>query len=150
MWMVLRSDLLRDWKSDCLRYGGSPPWITDICGAEAWAMLQAAIRMIPGERSRFRGDCKACIDMIHAGIVVATSAKRTLARVYGLLLPALKDTCLSCILWKPAHRSAAHVGKLKLNSGVLLSKHDADANDMVEGFAKKAVEEHRVPTYEVE
>ena len=65
--------------------GVPPPWIRDIGGAEAWAMLQAAIRVIPGVGSRFKGDCKSCIDMVHAGSVVATSAKRALARVYGLL-----------------------------------------------------------------
>ena len=50
----------------------------------------------------------------------------------------------------PAHKSAAHVGKLMLITGELLSQHDVDANDMADGFAKKAVEEHRVSTYEVE
>ena len=28
--------------------GVPPPWITDIGGSEAWAMLQAAIRVLPG------------------------------------------------------------------------------------------------------
>ena len=68
--------------------GVPPAWIADIGGAEAWAILQAALRVMPGERSRFKGDCKACVDMIHAGLVVASSPKRALARVYGLLLPA--------------------------------------------------------------
>lgn len=49
-----------------------------------------------------------------------------------------------------AHKSAAHIGKLMLSNGELLSQHDVDANDMADGFAKKAVEEHRVSTYEVE
>ena len=52
-------------------------------------MLQVALRTLPGA-SRFKGDCKACIDMIRVGLAVATSAKRVLARVYGLLLPDLK------------------------------------------------------------
>ena len=113
-------------------------------------MLQAAITLIHGERSRFKSDCKACVDMIHAGIIVATSAKSALARVYGLLLPALEDICLSCILWMPAHKSAAHVGKLRLSNGEFLSKRDVDANDMADDFANKAVEEHRAHTYEGE
>lgn len=113
-------------------------------------MLQAAIRVVPGERSRFKGDCNACIDMIHAGIIVATSAKRALARVYELLLPALEDICLSCILWMPAHKSAAHVGKFRLSNGEFLCKRNVGANDMADGFAMKAVEEHRIPTYDVE
>lgn len=33
-----------------------PPWITCIGGAQAWAMLQAALRTLPGV-SRFKGDC---------------------------------------------------------------------------------------------
>lgn len=112
-------------------------------------MLQAAIRVMLGERSRFKGDCKARIDMVHAGIVVATSAKRVLARVYGLPLPALEDLCLSCVLWMPAHKSAAHVGKLRLSNGDLLTKNEVFANDMADGFAKEAVEEHRVAKNEV-
>ena len=115
--------------------GVPPPWITDIGGAEAWAMLQAALRVMPGKRSRFE---------------VATSHKRALARVYGLLLPALEDTCLSCILWMPAHKSAAHVGKLRLSNGEFLTKDDIKANNMADGFAKKAVEQHRGPKAEVE
>ena len=130
--------------------GVPPPWITDIGGAEAWAMLQAALRVMPGKRSRFKGDCKACIDMIHAGLEVAASPKRALARVYNLLLPAMEDICLSCVLWMPAHKSKAHVGKLRLSNGEVLTDKDVMANDMADGFAKQAVEEHRVPRVEVE
>ena len=101
-------------------------------------MLQAALRVMPGKRSRCKGDCNACIDMVHAGLEVATSHKRALARVYGLLLPALEDTCLSCILWMPAHKSAAHVGGLRLSNGEILTKGDVKANGMADGFAKKA------------
>ena len=35
--------------------GVPPPWIADIGGAEAWAMLQAALRVMPGKRSRGPG-----------------------------------------------------------------------------------------------
>lgn len=129
--------------------GVLPPWITDIGGAEAWPMLQAALRVMPGKRSRFKGDCKACIDMVHAGLEVAASHKRALARVDGILLPALEDTCLSCILWMPAHKSAAHVRRLRLSNGEFLAKDDVKANDMVDGFAKQAVEEHKVAKVEV-
>ena len=107
--------------------GAPPPWITDIGGAEARAMLQAALRVMPGKRSRFKGDCKACIDMVHAGLAVASSPERALARVYGLLLPALEDTCRSCVLWIPAHKSKAHVGRLILSNGDLLTKKDVKA-----------------------
>lgn len=113
-------------------------------------MLQAAIRVLPGERSRFKGDCKACIGMIHFVIVVDTSAKRALARAYVFLLSALEDVCFSCILWMLAHESAAHVGKLRISNGELLTQRDVGANDMADGFAKKAVSEHRVSARGVE
>ena len=113
-------------------------------------MLQAALRVMPGERSRFKEDCKACIDMVHAGLAVASSPKRALARVYGLFLPALEDTCLSFVLWMPAHKSAAHVGKLKLSNGDLLTENDVKANDIADRLAKQAAEEHRGSKHEVE
>ena len=83
--------------------------------------------------------------MIHAGLAVATSAKRVLARVYGMLLPALDDVGLDRILWMPAHKSAAHVGKLRLSNGDLLTKADVKGNDGADSGAKEGVEEHRVP-----
>ena len=58
------------------------------------------------------------------GLAVATSAKRVLARVYGMLITALEDVGLERILWMPAHKSAAHVGKLRLSNGDLLTKED--------------------------
>ena len=42
------------------------------------------------------------------------------------------------------------MGKLRLSNGELLTDKDVKANDMADGFAKKAVEEHRVPRVEVE
>ena len=80
--------------------------------------------------------------MVHAGLAVAASPKRALARVYGLLPPALEDTCLSCVLWMPAHKSAAHVGKLRLCNGDLhlFTENDVKANDIADGLAKQTVE----------
>ena len=101
------------------------PWITCIGGTEAWALLQAALRKLPGT-SRFKGDCNACIDMIHAGLAVATSAKRVLARVYVMLLTAPEDVGLERLLWMLVHKSAAHVGKLRLSNGDLLTKEDVE------------------------
>lgn len=95
--------------------------------------------------SRFKGDCKACINMIHAGLAVATSAERVLDRVYGMLLAALEDVGLERILWMPAHKSAAQVGKLRLSNGDLLTNEDVKGNDGADGGAKERVEEQRVP-----
>ena len=42
---------------------GTPPhWVTDIPGAEAWALVQAGLKAEPG--STFRSDCKPCVDAI--------------------------------------------------------------------------------------
>ena len=49
----------------------------------------------------------------------------------------------------PAHKSAAHVGKLRLSNGELLTQMDVDANDKADKLAKQAVEEHRVSAIEV-
>ena len=87
--------------------------------------------------------------MIHAGLAVATSAKRALARVYGLPITALEGVWLERILWMPAHKSAAHVGKLRLRNGDLLTKEDVKGNDGADSGAdsgaKEGGEEHRVP-----
>ena len=67
--------------------GLPPPWITDIAGSEAWALLQASLRALPG-LCTYKGDCLPCIQMVKAGLASATAASRVLARVYALLIPA--------------------------------------------------------------
>ena len=67
--------------------------------------------------------------MINAGMAVATSAKRVLARVYEMLLTALENVGLERILWMPAHKAAAHVGKLRLSNCEVLTKEDVFGND---------------------
>ena len=49
-----------------------------------------------------------------------------------------------------AHKSKAHVGKLRLSNGELLTDRHVEANGKVDGFAKRAVEQHGVPRIEVE
>ena len=100
--------------------GVPPPWITDIAGSEAWALLQAAIRALPGG-CVFKGDCKSCIDMVKSGLASATSAKRVLARVYALLIPALEDVDHDNILWMPAHKTKEDVGRVALSNGAMLT-----------------------------
>lgn len=124
--------------------GVAPLWITDIGGAEAWAMLQAALRAYPGQ-GRHKNDCNSCIDMIKAGMVVATSSTRAPARVYAILIPAMEDVQLDRILWMPAHKSATHVGKFRLSDGQLLTGVDVTCNDAADTHAKQAVEERSVP-----
>ena len=123
--------------------GVPPPWISDIAGSEAWALLQAAIRALPGG-CVFKGDCKSCIDMVKSGLASATSAKRVLARVYALLIPALEDVDHDNILWMPAHKTKEDVGRVALSNGAMLTEEDLLGNDGADTFAKEAVEEHRV------
>ena len=55
--------------------GVPPPWIKDIGGAEAWAVLQAGLRATPGKLS-YMIDCQPCVLMIHGSTADATDAKR--------------------------------------------------------------------------
>ena len=62
-----------------------------------------------------------------------------------MLLTALEDVGLERILWMPAHKSAAHVGKPRLSNGDLLTKEYVKGNDGADSGAKERVGEHRVP-----
>ena len=72
-------------------YGVPPPWIRDIGGAEAWAVLQVGLRAVPG-KVKYMIDCQPCVFMIHGGATAATTANRPLARVNGMVMLALEDT----------------------------------------------------------
>ncbi len=124
-------------------HGVPPPWVVDIPGTEAWALLQAALVADPG--SEFRLDCKPCLDAIERGRAWATSAARPLARVFGLLFSAIDDTPREAFAWMPAHCSMDEVGRATLSDGSFLTETDRWANDMADGYAKAAVEVHRVP-----
>ena len=62
-----------------------------------------------------------------------------------MLLTALEYVGLERILWMPAHKSAAHVGKLRLSNGDLLTKEDGKGSDEAGSGANEGVREHRVP-----
>ena len=62
-----------------------------------------------------------------------------------MLLTALEDMGLGRILWMLAHKSAAHVGKLRLSNREVLTKEDVFRNDEADKGAKERVEEHCVP-----
>ena len=69
--------------------GVAPHFVEDIPGAEAWALLQVATIAMPG--STFYTDCKACVDLLHAGRGVACGPNRPLARVFNMLFTQLDD-----------------------------------------------------------
>ncbi len=123
--------------------GVPPPWIVDIPGTEAWALLQAAMVAEPG--SDYRLDCLPCVDAIKSGKAWATSAARPLARVFNLLFSAIDDTPPEAFVWMPSHCGVDEVGRVRIGDGTMLSEIDRISNDLADTHAKEAVEEHRVP-----
>ena len=81
--------------------GVPPPWIDDIPGAEAWALLQAAQRRTPDVPIRV--DCEPCVNAVHRGMKRATADSRKHARVNALLLTALDDTPAEMVAQERRH-----------------------------------------------
>lgn len=125
-------------------FGLPPPWVTDIGGAEGWALLQAVGMAMPGPNI-FLSDCKTAVDTLVSGSKKATSSKCTHARVYALLFAALDDTPVESIVWMPAHQADGMAGKLARSDGKWLTADDIRGNREADVLAKRAVEEHRVP-----
>ena len=121
--------------------GVPPAWIIDIPGAEAWAILQAAMIAMPG--TLFKIDCRPCVDAIHRGRAFATAAQRPLARVFNLIFAAIDDMSPDAFIWMPAHTRPEDVGVKLLSDLSLLSHGDREHNDTADSLAKAAVEEHR-------
>ena len=63
--------------------------------------------------------------------------QKGVARVYGMLLTALEDVSLGRRLWTPAHKSAAHVGKVQLSNDEVLTEEDVSGNDEADEGAKE-------------
>jgi hypothetical protein len=130
--------------------GFPPPWIIDIPGTEAWALLQAILHAAPG--SHFRSDCLPCVNMLRMSRKEATAAHRPLARVAGLIFSAMVDVPRDHIVWMPAHTTIADVGRARLSNGCLLTAADRNANDRADALAKSAAmsrapQEHELQAY---
>ena len=113
--------------------GIPPPWISDIAGTEAWAVLQAARRRAPDAPLRI--DCEPCVTAIHRGMEWATAGHRKHARVNALLLSALDDTPTEMVVWMPAHTKECDVGVKKLCNGELLTGRDKACNGLADFHA---------------
>ena len=107
-------------------YGVTPPCISCIPGAEAWAALQASKVAMPG--STFRIDCEPCVKAIHAGMARASTDSNPLARVHQYLAIAFDDTPISSVVWMPSHTSPRDVGARRIGNGDLLSELDRFTN----------------------
>ena len=116
--------------------GVPPHFVDDIAGAEAWALLQAATVSLPG--STFYSDCKSCVDLVHAGPLVACGPKKPLARTFKLLFARLDDVPPEAVVWMPAHTAEHKVGESRLSNGDLLTHPDRNANQRADTEAKAA------------
>jgi hypothetical protein len=129
--------------------GVPPEWITDIGGAEAWAIYQAARFAVPGG-CRFISDSLTTVRSLQAGLEACTTVDKKYARVYRLCCEELDTTPAEDLVWMPAHKSRELVGKCRLSDGTLLTETHRDANGRADTLAKAAVEMHRVDSGVVE
>lgn len=121
---------------------GTPPeWVIDIPGAEAWALVQAAMHAELG--SDFRSDCQPCVNEVEAGPTEACKATKPLARVMSILHFALDDYRKGSVVWMPAFEGIAAVGVKELPNGEKLARADVSANKMADEQAKIAAHEFR-------
>ena len=132
-------------------YGVPPPWITDIGGAEAWALLQALMVSIP-VMSRYWTDCLPLFEAMGKGPSVANSANNLLARVHNLIFAALDDCDPMVVGWMPSHLEVADLAEEEAikSDGTRITELDLKMNDDADTNAKRGVQHHRVPPEELE
>ena len=79
------------------------------------------------------------VDLLHGGKRKALEGRSTHARVYALIITALEDTPLDCIIWMPAHQKIAAVGKRAKSNNEPLTELDIECNDEADKLAKRGV-----------
>ena len=124
--------------------GVPPDWVEDIPATEAWDLLEAAIHAEPGCTSMV--DCKPCVDAVHKGPAAARSEKNPHARVHMLMHLALDEVPASSVIWMPSHCKKGQAGTVIRGDGFLLTETNIEINDVADTHAKRAVEQHRVPS----
>jgi hypothetical protein len=131
-------------------YGVPPPWIGDIGGAEAWALLQALLVSLPTE-SKYWTDCLPLFEAAGKGTSAANDYKNVLARVHNMIMIALEDCGQGTVGWMPAHLAKADLvhEEARKSDGSKVTELDLAMNEISDGNAKRAVEHHRVPAAEV-
>ena len=123
--------------------GVPPDWVEDIPATEAWALVQAAVYAEPG--CTFMVDCKPCVDAVHKGPKAACSEKNPHARAHMLMHQLLEDVPPESTIWMPSHCKRGQAGTVVRGDGFLLTEQDIEMNDAADKYAKRAVEQHRVP-----
>jgi hypothetical protein len=124
--------------------GRPPPWIRSVPGAEAWALLQAAVAF--GSTPRFRVDCFALVQMYERGWKHATGAGNASADIWASLRTAWDAEDDVDLVWMPAHTAERDVGVATLSDGSLLSAFDRAGNAEADRLAKAAAAGSRVPS----
>ena len=71
-------------------YGVPPPWITDIGGAESWALFQSTSCTIPA-LCKYWPDCLPVKQAVAKGVKAATNPRNPLARVHTMLVEAFGE-----------------------------------------------------------
>ena len=85
------------------------------------------------------------VDSLKDGKRKATAGSSTHARVYALLFSATDDLPFEKIVWMPAHQGKKAIGKRTKSDGTYLTAEDVEFNDYADRYAKRGVEDHRVP-----
>ncbi len=122
--------------------GRPPSWVRDVPGAEAWALLQALSRALPG--STFYTDCLQVARAMWRGRKWATAAQRPLARTFNLLFSASDDRAPGDFVWLPSHKGTASVGVIKLSNGATMTEIDRVTNQLADDHAKHVARRERV------
>ena len=126
----------------------SPPWVEDIEGAEAWALLQALRCSLPAECT-YWVDCLPLLTAVGKGPASALDPKNVLARVHGLIHASLEDDAAKQVGWMPAHPTQKEVGIARRSDGELVTLLDLRGNTLADMLAKQGADTHRVPASEV-
>ncbi len=122
--------------------GRTPPWVTSVAMAEAWALTKAAEAAPPN--ATFRCDCLAVVRMLQGDPRRAMGPHSPMARVMRRLFhifDAGEDT--RRVVWMPAHKTKSQVGMARMGNGVLMTECDRRSNEMADGFAKDVAKNNR-------
>ena len=117
-----------------LGFGTPPSWIDSVPAAEAWALLAAASRSMPG--TTFKADCMDVVDTHRLGPAYATSANRLWARVWAMIYNVVDANAR--LEWIPAHTCEQDI----LDGTI--TAHDHAGNAAADGMAKRGGALHRL------
>ena len=106
-------------------YGVPPPWITDIGGAESWALFQSTSCTIPA-LCKYWPDCLPVKQAVAKGVEAATNPRNPLARVHTMLVEAFGDDGKQ-VGWMPSHCTKKEVGVARKSDGSFVTEADVKA-----------------------